>query len=114
MNENEEEQKIDEKSKIKDLEEFREYPEGKGLTTDQGVKVNHTDDSLKAGEQGPTLMEDFHFREKITHFDHERIPERIVHARERVLTVTSNVMNPCLNLQWPNSWKNLAKKLPYL
>jgi catalase len=74
-------EKIDKKSKIEDLEEFREYPEGKGLTTDQGVKVSHTDDSLKAGERGPTLLEDFHFREKITHFDHERIPERIVHAR---------------------------------
>lgn len=56
--------------------------ENKGnLTTDQGVKVNHTDDSLKAGERGSLLMEDFHFREKMTHFDHERIPERIVHAR---------------------------------
>jgi catalase len=51
------------------------------LTTNQGVRVNHTDDSLKAGERGPTLMEDFHFREKMTHFDHERIPERVVHAR---------------------------------
>lgn len=81
MNKDEKKQKIDEKSKVEDLEEFREYPEGKGLTTDQGVKVSHTDDSLKAGKRGPTLMEDFHFREKITHFDHERIPERIVHAR---------------------------------
>lgn len=81
MNKDKKKQKIDEKSKVEDLEEFREYPEGKGLTTDQGVKVNHTDDSLKAGKRGPTLMEDFHFREKITHFDHERIPERIVHAR---------------------------------
>ena len=81
MNEDEKKQKIDEKSKIKDLEEFREYPEEKGLTTDQGVKISHTDDSLKAGKRGPTLMEDFHFREKITHFDHERIPERVVHAR---------------------------------
>lgn len=44
------------------------------LTTDQGVAVDHTDDSLTAGERGPTLMEDFHFREKLTHFDHERIP----------------------------------------
>lgn len=70
-----------EKDKIKDLEKFREYPSGKDLTTDQGVKVSHTDDSLKAGERGPTLMEDFHLREKLTHFDHERIPERIVHAR---------------------------------
>ncbi len=67
--------------KIKDLEKDREYPEGTELTTNQGIKINHNDDSLKAGERGPTLMEDFHFREKITHFDHERIPERIVHAR---------------------------------
>jgi catalase len=51
------------------------------LTTQQGVRVDHTDDSLTAGERGPTLMEDFHVREKITHFDHERIPERVVHAR---------------------------------
>lgn len=51
------------------------------LTTNQGVRINHTDDSLKAGVRGPTIMEDFHFREKMTHFDHERIPERVVHAR---------------------------------
>jgi catalase len=51
------------------------------LTTQQGVRLTHTDDSLKVGERGPTLMEDFHLREKITHFDHERIPERVVHAR---------------------------------
>ncbi len=56
-------------------------PAGGPLTTDQGVAVDHTDDSLTAGERGPTLMEDFHFREKLTHFDHERIPERVVHAR---------------------------------
>ncbi len=56
--------------------------ENKGfLTSNQGLKVNHTDDSLKAGERGSQLMEDFHFREKMTHFDHERIPERVVHAR---------------------------------
>lgn len=51
------------------------------LTTNQGVGVHNTDDSLVAGQRGPTLMEDFIFREKLTHFDHERIPERIVHAR---------------------------------
>ncbi|MFG2126332.1 catalase [Streptomyces sp. NPDC048751] len=56
-------------------------PAGGPLTTDQGVVVDHTDDSLAAGERGPTLMEDFHFREKLTRFDHERIPERVVHAR---------------------------------
>lgn len=51
------------------------------LTTNHGLGVPNTDDSLKAGKRGPTLMEDFIFREKITHFDHERIPERVVHAR---------------------------------
>jgi catalase len=54
---------------------------GRYLTTAQGVRLPDTDHSLKAGERGPTLMEDFHLREKITHFDHERIPERVVHAR---------------------------------
>lgn len=51
------------------------------LTTNQGLPVSEDEFSLKAGERGPTLMEDFHFREKMTHFDHERIPERVVHAR---------------------------------
>ena len=51
------------------------------LTTQQGQRVAHTDDSLKAGARGPTLLEDFHLREKVMHFDHERIPERVVHAR---------------------------------
>ena len=51
------------------------------LTTAQGVRLPDTDHSLKAGPRGPSLLEDFHLREKITHFDHERIPERVVHAR---------------------------------
>ena len=54
---------------------------GKVLTTNQGVPVSDNQNSLKAGLRGPTLLEDFILREKITHFDHERIPERIVHAR---------------------------------
>ena len=54
---------------------------GEYLTTAQGLRLPDTDHSLKAGERGPTLLEDFHLREKITHFDHERIPERVVHAR---------------------------------
>jgi catalase len=54
---------------------------GQVLTTNQGVPVSSNQDSLKAGLRGPTLLEDFILREKITHFDHERIPERIVHAR---------------------------------
>ncbi|GAA2378366.1 catalase [Catellatospora methionotrophica] len=51
------------------------------LTTDQGIRVEDTDNSLRAGPRGPSLLEDFHHREKITRFDHERIPERVVHAR---------------------------------
>ncbi|HVW91778.1 MAG TPA: catalase [Devosia sp.] len=51
------------------------------LTTEQGVPVADDQNSLRAGDRGPTLMEDSHFREKIFHFDHERIPERVVHAR---------------------------------
>lgn len=51
------------------------------LTTNQGVPIADNQNSLKAGLRGPTLLEDFILREKITHFDHERIPERVVHAR---------------------------------
>ena len=51
------------------------------LTTAQGIPVADDQNSLRIGERGPTLLEDFHFREKIFHFDHERIPERVVHAR---------------------------------
>jgi catalase len=54
---------------------------GDRLTTATGLRVDDADNSLTAGERGPTLLEDFHLREKITHFDHERIPERVVHAR---------------------------------
>lgn len=70
-----------ENRKLEQLKRFTEKSDGQALTTDQGVKISHTDDSLKAGDRGPTLIEDFHFREKLTHFDHEPIPERVVHAR---------------------------------
>ena len=54
---------------------------GEFLTTAQGLRLPDTDHSLQAGRRGPTLMEDFHLREKFTLFDQERIPERVVHAR---------------------------------
>jgi catalase len=63
------------------LSHVRADSTGRGLTTNQGVPVADNQHSLKAGLRGPTLLEDFILREKITHFDHERIPERIVHAR---------------------------------
>ena len=68
---------IDKKSQ---LEEFTQCPNGM-LTTNQGLQVPDNHNSLKAGLRGPVLLEDFILREKITHFDHERIPERAVHAR---------------------------------
>jgi catalase len=54
---------------------------GEAMTSNQGLKISDDQNSLKAGARGPTLLEDFHYREKIQHFDHERIPERVVHAR---------------------------------
>lgn len=66
----------------------------KPMTTDQGVKINNDHDTLKAGERGPSLLEDFIMREKITHFDHERIPERVVHARGSAAHGIFEVTNP--------------------
>src|SRR6187397_1602943 len=68
-------------SKQIDLEVNREDGADEFLTTNQGVRINDNQNTLKAGNRGPSLLEDFIMREKITHFDHERIPERIVHAR---------------------------------
>ena len=63
------------------LDRVRVDSTDRALTTNQGVPIGDNQSSLKAGLRGPTLLEDFILREKITHFDHERIPERIVHAR---------------------------------
>ena len=67
--------------KVEDLAVNSEDGSNQKMTTNQGLLINDDNNSLKAGERGPTLLEDFILREKITHFDHERIPERIVHAR---------------------------------
>jgi catalase len=68
-------------AKTKDLAQNTQDGAEQFLTTNQGLRINDNQNSLKAGERGATLLEDFILREKITHFDHERIPERIVHAR---------------------------------
>lgn len=67
--------------KNEQLDAVRDDATNQALTTNQGVKIADNQNSLKAGTRGSTLLEDFILREKITHFDHERIPERIVHAR---------------------------------
>lgn len=72
---------LPENDKLVSLNENREESNGEFLTTNQGVRINDDENSLKTGDRGATLLEDFILREKITHFDHERIPERVVHAR---------------------------------
>jgi len=95
-------------SKAKDrLSEFREDGAGEYLTTNQGLRINDDQNSLKAGERGPSLLEDFELREKITHFDHERIPERVVTRAVPVLTVTLR----CINL-WVPPQRRVSGKDP--
>lgn len=91
--------KFDENAKKRQMEEYNEDPKGQYMTTDQGVRVTDVDNSLTAGERGPTLMEDFHFRERMTSFDHESIPERVVHARGSGATDTSSLTNHGRNTQ---------------
>ncbi|WP_029036866.1 catalase [Salinimicrobium xinjiangense] len=67
--------------KQEQLDTHKEDSTNKHLTTNQGVRINDNQHTLSAGERGPSLLEDFIFREKMTHFDHERIPERVVHPR---------------------------------
>ncbi len=81
MNKNDSLQENRQNDKQKDLLIHKSDGTNKVLTTNQGVAVNDDNNTLKAGERGPSLLEDFIFREKMTHFDHERIPERVVHAR---------------------------------
>lgn len=70
-----------ENEKTQSLQAHTADATGQFMTTDHGVRINDDQNTLKAGERGPSLLEDFIMREKITHFDHERIPERVVHAR---------------------------------
>ncbi|WP_205408044.1 catalase [Anaerococcus marasmi] len=73
--------KVADNAKQKDLKKNKVDNKNKAFTTNKGLKMAEDEFSLKAGVRGPSLLEDFHLREKIMHFDHERIPERIVHAR---------------------------------
>ena len=102
----------EESGKVKNLHQVREDSDGQALTTNTGVKVSHTDNSLKAGKRGPTLMEDFHFREKMTHFDHERIPERVVHARGSAAHGYFQVYEPLTELTKARIFADPSKKTP--
>src|SRR3546814_17044245 len=67
-------------AKLESLEQFRSDATEQALRTNQGVKIADNQNTLRVGARGPSLLDDFNMREKITHFDHERTPERIVHA----------------------------------
>ena len=99
-------------AKQADLDQFRSDPAGQLMTSDQGVGIPHTDDSLKAGARGPSLLEDFHLREKITRFDHERIPERVVHARGSAAHGFFQVYEPLSKLTSAGFLNDPARRTP--
>lgn len=99
-------------SKVEDLKENLKTGNGKFLTTNQGLRINDNQNSLKAGERGATLLEDFILREKITHFDHERIPERIVHARGSGAHGYFQVYEPMKQYTRANFLQNPEDKTP--
>jgi catalase len=98
--------------KHRDLSINKSDGTNKFMTTDQGVRINDDNNSLKAGERGPSLLEDFILREKITHFDHERIPERIVHARGSGAHGFFEVTNPIPELTKAGFLKEAGLKTP--
>ena len=94
------------------LDRVRVDSSGRALTTNQGVPIADNQNSLKAGLRGPTLLEDFILREKITHFDHERIPERIVHARGSARTATSSATSRSTRLTRASIFAEAGKRTP--
>jgi len=94
------------------LDRVRVDSNGRWLTTNQGVAVADNQNSLKAGLRGPTLLEDFILREKITHFDHERIPERIVHARGSAAHGFFECYEPLTRLTKAAPFREAGKRTP--
>ncbi len=98
-------------AKSADLEQNTKAP-GEHMTGNQGVRISDDQNSLKAGPRGPTLMEDWAFREKITHFDHERIPERVVHARGAAAHGYFQAYEPLTELTKASLFQDPAKQTP--
>ncbi len=94
------------------LDRVRVDSSHQALTTNQGVPVGDNQNSLKAGLRGPTLLEDFILREKITHFDHERIPERIVHARGSAAHGVFECYAPLTDLTRASIFAEAGKQTP--
>lgn len=94
------------------LARVRADAQGQALTTNQGVAVSDNQHSLKAGLRGPALLKDFILREKITHFDHERIPERIVHARGSAAHGYFECYEPLADLTRASLFAKKGKRTP--
>jgi catalase len=94
------------------LDRVRADSSGQVLTTNQGVPVGDNQNSLKAGLRGPALLEDFILREKVTHFDHERIPERIVHARGSAAHGFFECYKPLTRLTRASLFAEAGKRTP--
>ena len=94
------------------LDRVRVDSGGRVLTTNQGVPIADNQNSLKAGLRGPALLEDFILREKITHFDHERIPERIVHARGSAAHGYFECYKPLTELTRASIFSEAGKRTP--
>jgi catalase len=82
------------------------------LTTNQGVPIGDNQNSLKAGPRGPVLLQDFILREKITHFDHERIPERVVHARGSAAHGFFECLEDCSDITAADFLQRPGEKIP--
>lgn len=102
----------EETNKTKDLAKNTVVDTDQFLTTNHGLRVNDDQNSLKAGSRGATLMEDFIFREKMTHFDHERIPERVVHARGSAAHGVFKLYEPLANYSKAKFLNNTSVETP--
>ncbi|WP_148715383.1 catalase HPII [Chitinolyticbacter meiyuanensis] len=98
-------------AKLQDLAPDRKA-QGEALSTNQGARIADNQNSLRAGTRGPTLLEDFVLREKITHFDHERIPERVVHARGEAAHGVFQVYESLADLTCAGFLQDPAKQTP--
>ncbi|KAJ3280017.1 hypothetical protein HK104_000990 [Borealophlyctis nickersoniae] len=94
------------------LQKFTLLPDNTTMATDAGCPIADTDNSLKAGERGPILIEDFQFRDKMAHFDRERIPERVVHARGTGAHGYFQVYENLSDLTCANLFQDPSKKTP--
>src|ERR1700742_4374268 len=100
------------RAKLDALAPFTADATDQTLTTNQGTPVHDDQNSLKSGERGGTLLEDFILREKITHFDHERIPERIVHARGSAAHGVFECYEPMTNVTKAAPFRAAGKQTP--